>query len=170
MCCFFWKWKLISCSGRTKEGVSITCSGTEGVFNYTSWVWHSDSACSNVLKLLAHRELCPQTKRTPRRFWRKASVHHGKSSGSKCELAKDVRQELQSWYSSFLFSPYCIYILDYIMPISRVTEFVNYIWHTGERQSHYCIYQLSIVLYCLHQGQPLRRHLVLMGRHWLLHS
>ncbi|XP_057772164.1 uncharacterized protein LOC130991784 isoform X3 [Salvia miltiorrhiza] len=52
---------------------------------------------SNVLKLLAQRELCPQTKRTPRRFWGKASSHHGKSSRSKCELAKDARQELRSW-------------------------------------------------------------------------
>ncbi|KAL1545297.1 hypothetical protein AAHA92_22040 [Salvia divinorum] len=57
----------------------------------------SDLRRSNVLKLLAHRELCPQTKRTPRRFWRKAPGYHGKSSGSNCELAKDARQELQSW-------------------------------------------------------------------------
>ncbi|KAL8483274.1 hypothetical protein ACS0TY_026093 [Phlomoides rotata] len=55
------------------------------------------SACSNVFKLLAQRELSPQTKRAPKRLWGKASSHCDKSSGLKSELAKDARQELRSW-------------------------------------------------------------------------
>ncbi|KAL3626064.1 hypothetical protein CASFOL_029613 [Castilleja foliolosa] len=52
---------------------------------------------SNVYKLLAQRELSPRTKRTPRRFWGKASRGHVDSSCIKRELAKDARQELRSW-------------------------------------------------------------------------
>ncbi|GFP81962.1 activating molecule in becn1-regulated autophagy protein 1 [Phtheirospermum japonicum] len=55
------------------------------------------SGQSNVYKLLAQRELSPQTKRTPKRFWGKASRGHVDSSGIKSELAKDARQELRSW-------------------------------------------------------------------------
>lgn len=55
------------------------------------------SACSNVFKLLAQRELSPQTKRAPKRLWGKTSSHCDKSSGLKSELAKDARQELRSW-------------------------------------------------------------------------
>ncbi|KAL0414161.1 UNVERIFIED_CONTAM: hypothetical protein Sradi_1617800 [Sesamum radiatum] len=39
----------------------------------------------------------PQTKRTPKNFWGKASNRHVDSSGMKTELAKDARQELRSW-------------------------------------------------------------------------
>ncbi|KAL2230170.1 uncharacterized protein LOC105171827 [Sesamum indicum] len=57
----------------------------------------TNSRQSNVFKLLAQRELSPQTKRTPKKFWGKASNCHVDSSGMKTELAKDARQELRSW-------------------------------------------------------------------------
>ncbi|KAK6130503.1 hypothetical protein DH2020_035761 [Rehmannia glutinosa] len=59
-------------------------------------VQDSNSRQSNVYKLLAQRELSPQTKRAPKRFWGKASRGHVDSSGLKSELAKDARQELRS--------------------------------------------------------------------------
>ncbi|PIN05723.1 WD40 repeat-containing protein [Handroanthus impetiginosus] len=71
----------------------------------------SNSRQSNVFKLLAQRELSPQTKRAPKRFWGKASRHHAASSGLKSELAKDARQELRSWVEAesllYLSAKYC---------------------------------------------------------------
>ncbi|EPS67054.1 hypothetical protein M569_07721, partial [Genlisea aurea] len=57
----------------------------------------SDSRQSNVLKLLARRELSPHTKRTPNKFWKKASSRYFDSSALKNEFTKDVKQELRSW-------------------------------------------------------------------------
>ncbi|KAK6130521.1 hypothetical protein DH2020_035730 [Rehmannia glutinosa] len=71
----------------------------------------SNSRQSNVYKLLAQRELSPQTKRAPKRFWGKASRGHVDSSGLKSELAKDARQELRSWVEAesllHLSAKYC---------------------------------------------------------------
>lgn len=80
-------------------------------------VWQALSTCSNVLKLLFQRELCPHTKRTPRKFWGKACTHHVKSYGFKSGMSKDVRQELRSWYFLVLFSIFGILNIDYIMTI-----------------------------------------------------
>ncbi|CAI9771205.1 unnamed protein product [Fraxinus pennsylvanica] len=52
---------------------------------------------SNVFHLLARREVCPRTKRCPKRFWGETSSRGCNSSGLKHESAKDARQELFSW-------------------------------------------------------------------------
>ncbi|GER55633.1 transducin family protein / WD-40 repeat family protein, partial [Striga asiatica] len=55
------------------------------------------SGQSNVFKLLARRELSPQTKKTPKRFWVKVTGDQVDSCCLKSEIAKDARQELRSW-------------------------------------------------------------------------
>ncbi|KAL7145092.1 hypothetical protein ABFS83_07G056200 [Erythranthe nasuta] len=71
----------------------------------------SNSRQSNVFKLLAQRELSPQTKRTPKRFWGKPSRRHADSSVIKRELARDAKQELRSWVEAesllHLSAKYC---------------------------------------------------------------
>ncbi|XP_051133188.1 uncharacterized protein LOC127252870 isoform X1 [Andrographis paniculata] len=66
----------------------------------------SNSCQSNVFKLLVQRELSPQTKRAPKKFWGKAC-----NSRMKNVLAKDARQEIRSWVEAksllHLSAKYC---------------------------------------------------------------
>ncbi|KAL0414158.1 UNVERIFIED_CONTAM: Eukaryotic translation initiation factor 3 subunit I [Sesamum radiatum] len=62
-----------------------------------SWCLHLWALLTRRIRGKAQRELSPQTKRTPKNFWGKASNRHVDSSGMKTELAKDARQELRSW-------------------------------------------------------------------------
>lgn len=103
-------------------------------WKFTNWFDMLSSACSNVFKLLAQRELSPQTKRTPKRFWGKASSCHDKSSGMKSGLAKDARQELRSWYLLFLCILYDILTIVYAILKSN-WSFKLYLNHRGEAES-----------------------------------
>ncbi|KAG8369754.1 hypothetical protein BUALT_Bualt14G0046600 [Buddleja alternifolia] len=71
----------------------------------------SISRQSNVFKLLAQRELSPQTKRAPKRFWGKASSRHIDPYRTKSESSTDARQELRSWVEAesllHLSAKYC---------------------------------------------------------------
>ncbi|KAL6292342.1 hypothetical protein ACE6H2_000484 [Prunus campanulata] len=52
---------------------------------------------SNVLRLLARREVSPQTKNSSKKLWGEASKSHSDSIGSRCEAARDARHGLVSW-------------------------------------------------------------------------
>ncbi|PQQ00851.1 hypothetical protein Pyn_39730 [Prunus yedoensis var. nudiflora] len=52
---------------------------------------------SNVLRLLARREVSPRTKNSSKKLWGEASKSHSDSIGSRCEAARDARHGLVSW-------------------------------------------------------------------------
>ncbi|XP_042026361.1 uncharacterized protein LOC121773545 isoform X2 [Salvia splendens] len=55
---------------------------------------------SNVFQLLAQREVSPHRKRSARKFWGQDSSHCAGACRTRCESAKDARQELRSWVES----------------------------------------------------------------------
>lgn len=60
-------------------------------------VYDVSGSVSNVLRLLARREVSPQTKNSSKKLWGEASKSHSDSIGSRCEAARDARHGLVSW-------------------------------------------------------------------------
>ncbi|GMH20069.1 hypothetical protein Nepgr_021910 [Nepenthes gracilis] len=71
----------------------------------------SRNSANNVFRLLAHREVAPQTKRSTKRLWEESSKGHFDSYNPRRETARDANHGLLSWVEAdslrHLSAKYC---------------------------------------------------------------
>lgn len=91
---------------------------------------------SNVIRLLARREICPRSKRFSKRLRGGASESISElSNGPKSEAASDAKRGLISWYEHFLYyfvvvSLFTTRNMLFLTHFSRMKKHALSVWQT----------------------------------------